>query len=172
MFCIVSLVLPFASANLVAKFALMDCAAFSLLYPGIVFLRGTAEYSKSANNYFAAFENEVDPMCVVQPRSSEELAKIIKHLSTISPLPRVAIKGGGHTAWAGAANIQDGVLIDMIKFDNISINQNTKTVSIGAGQRWANVYERLVPLGLGVHGGRVSKVGVSGLILGGSYSPA
>jgi FAD/FMN-containing dehydrogenase len=151
---------------------MIDCVAFSLLHPEAVFLRDTAEYSKSANNYFAAFENEVDPMCIVRPRSAGELRKIVKYLSTISPLPQVAIKGGGHTAWAGAANIQDGVLIDMINFDEITVNHNTKTVSIGAGQRWGNVYKQLVPLGLGMHDGRVSKVGVSGLILGGSYSPS
>lgn len=72
-----------------------------------------------------------------------------------------------HTPFAGAANIQDGILVDLSGFDDITVNKERTVARIGAGQKWVNVYRKLDDMDLGVSGGRVATVGVAGLTLGG-----
>lgn len=80
------------------------------------------------------------------------------------------VKGGGHTAFPGASNIQGGVTIDLVYLNKIHVSGDRKTVSVGPGNRWINVSLVLDSLGLAVVGGRAASVGVSGLILGGGQS--
>lgn len=77
---------------------------------------------------------------------------------------------GRHTPWAGAANQQGGVTIDLSKFSQLDISKDQKQISIGAGRRWEDVYLKLDALGLATSGGRVASVGVAGLTLGGGIS--
>jgi FAD/FMN-containing dehydrogenase len=46
-------------------------------------------------------------------------------------------------------------------------NADSQTVDIGAGLYWDDVYAALEPHGVNVVGGRMSGVGVAGVILGG-----
>lgn len=78
-----------------------------------------------------------------------------------------AVRSGGHTTWAGAANIEDGVTIDLSKMHAVSYDEVENTVSIQPGARWGQVYEYLDEIGVAVAGGRAATVGVGGLILGG-----
>jgi hypothetical protein len=55
----------------------------------------------------------------------------------------------------------------MSRFTDIKYDAGAKTVTVGSGLIWDEVYAALVPLGVNVVGGRVSGVGVSGLLLGG-----
>lgn len=65
-----------------------------------------------------------------------------------------------------AANINDGVLIDMSMFSGVAYNAAKSVATVGAGQRWGDVYHQLDPHNVTVVGGRVLEVGVGGLILG------
>ena len=65
-----------------------------------------------------------------------------------------------------AANINDGVLIDMAMFNEVSYDAANNEARVGAGQRWGNVYDALDAYNVTVVGGRVLDVGVGGLILG------
>ena len=69
--------------------------------------------------------------------------------------------------WAGAANIQHGVTIDLGQMRNVDVSLNRKTVSAGPGCRWGDLYTTLDPLALAVVGGRVDTVGIAGLTIGG-----
>lgn len=75
--------------------------------------------------------------------------------------------GGGHTPWKGAANIDNRLVVDMRNLTGITLNADKSVVSIRAGERWGHVYETLAAEGLATIGGRVSRVGVVGLTLGG-----
>lgn len=150
-----------------ATTTLVDCVALSTFHSGSVYMKDTPRYIATTTSYFTAFENELRPACVVEPKTAQELGQVVKNLASAFGQGDVAIKGGGHTAWVGAANIDNGVLISMYNFKNTTVNPNTGTVSIGAGERWGDVYSTLSSQGLAVAGGRVSKVGVGGLILGG-----
>lgn len=75
-----------------------------------------------------------------------------------------------HTPFAGAANIDDGITFDLQKLNEVTVFSKRKTVRIGPGNRWADVYLKLDALNLATSGGRVGIVGVGGLITGGGVS--
>jgi FAD/FMN-containing dehydrogenase len=72
-----------------------------------------------------------------------------------------------HGTWSGVANQQDGVTIDLSDLKEVTISKDNNTVQIGPGNRWADVYGKLVGHGLGTSGGRWGNVGVGGLLTGG-----
>lgn len=81
-----------------------------------------------------------------------------------------AVRSGGHSPSPGAANIDQGVLIDLSKFNGVDYDAENNVANIGAGQKWENVYKQLDQFNVTVVGGRVLDVGVGGLILGGKSS--
>lgn len=78
-----------------------------------------------------------------------------------------AIKSGGHDRTPGSSNAEGGVTIDLVRLNEVKLAQDRKSVKLGAGLRWLNVYTALEKEGLMVGGGRVADVGVGGLTLGG-----
>ena len=60
--------------------------------------------------------------------------------------------------------------IDLSLLNQVTISLDRKSVSIGPGNLWGNVYKKLDAEGLATSGGRVSDVGVGGLVLGGGFS--
>jgi FAD/FMN-containing dehydrogenase len=115
-------------------------------------------------------EQEITPACILTPTSSEDVALSVKAL--VSRGVEFAVRGGGHTLNAGAANIQGGVTIDLRRLNKTTLNDDQSIASIGAGSVWADVYQTLDPLKLAVAGGRAGDVGVAGLTLGGAFLPA
>ena len=81
-----------------------------------------------------------------------------------------AVKSGGHAAFAGASNIENGLTIDLINLNQITVSADKTQTSIGPGNVWYDVYTKLDPMGLSVIGGRVSAIGVGGITLGGGIS--
>ena len=88
--------------------------------------------------------------------------------------------------WAGSANIQGGVTIDLSSINQVYVSKNRLVTSVGPGARWGDVYSHLDAMDLAVAGGRVSEgksiilskkwpdsylilqaVGVGGLLVGG-----
>jgi len=80
-----------------------------------------------------------------------------------------AVKSGGHARDAGFSNADGGVTIDLIRMGRVDLSKDKKSVKVGAGARWLDVYSSLEKDNLTVVGGRVADVGVGGLTLGGSY---
>ena len=91
-------------------------------------------------------------------------------LSSSPSTPHFAVRSGGHTGFAGAANINGGVTIDLRLLNSIELNDDKSIASVGPGATWGEVYAKLDPLGLGVAGGRAAQVGVGGLTTGGGIS--
>ena len=147
----------------------IQCAALSFALGDKVSYPISASYKNSTTSYFSALENELRPNCVVTPTKTKDVALILSTLKRLSRVAKVqlAIRGGGHTPFAGSANINGGVTIDMRSMRGIEVSHNRKLTSIGAGERWGNVYRKLDVMGLSVSGGRVSKPGVAGLTTGG-----
>jgi len=79
------------------------------------------------------------------------------------------IKGGGHSLNPGFSSTT-GVQISMARFRQLHYHSTNQTVDLGAGLLWGDVYSGLQSHNITVIGGRVSTVGVAGLILGGGYS--
>lgn len=55
----------------------------------------------------------------------------------------MAIRGGGHTRWAGAANIDAGVTVDLQNITGVNYDLRTNLFSIELGERCAAVYSTL-----------------------------
>lgn len=75
-----------------------------------------------------------------------------------------------HTPFAGAANIDQGITIDLSRLNQVTPSKDLSTVTVGPGNRWANVYSKLDALGIAIGGGRDATVGAGGLTLGGIAS--
>jgi FAD/FMN-containing dehydrogenase len=143
----------------------------------------STEFKESMNAYWDQKACEVTPACVLRPRNVWELAQGVKILKREFDLRSeraketnkqvesiFAIRGGGHSAVAGASSIKGGVVLDLSLFKQVSPAKDRRSVVIGAGCKWIDVYSALDKEGLAVAGGRNSAVGVSGLTLGGGLS--
>lgn len=100
------------------------------------------------------------------PENTAEVSHVIKVLNALNT--KFAIRSGGHKYAPGFASIDNhGVLIALSKLNSVNLNHDKSIATIGPGLRWQEVYAALEPQGKVVAGGRVSVVGVGGLILGG-----
>ncbi|KAI9674528.1 MAG: hypothetical protein M1817_001866 [Caeruleum heppii] len=125
-------------------------------------------YQTSLSTYWSALAGSLSPSCVMSPETTQNMATAMKTLVTGEC--HFAVRGGGHTPWAGAANVESGVTIDLGSMRNVTVSPDQKMVAVGGGARWVDVYSTLDPLNLTIPGGRVSDVGVGGLTLGGGMS--
>ncbi|KAF8714589.1 FAD linked oxidase-like protein, partial [Rhizoctonia solani] len=126
-----------------------------------------ADYHVEAQKHWSSTAR-LSPACVFVPESSSEVATAVKIF--VDNDCQFAIRGGGHAPNPGWASIRSGVLISLSKLSNIEISDDRKSVVIGAGNRWGEVYSKTAEHNITVAGGRVSKVGVSGFLLGGGLS--
>lgn len=130
----------------------------------VVYL-GSTQYNTTRSGFFSGQCRDDTPSCIVQPSRAEDVADAVEILVKYGC--QFSVKGGGHTPWAGAASINGGATIDMAKLDTTTLSHDKTIASIGAGSRWGEVYNTLIPTGYMIAGGRDSTVGVGGLILGG-----
>jgi FAD/FMN-containing dehydrogenase len=79
-----------------------------------------------------------------------------------------AVKSGGHSHYAGASNIDNGLVFDLRNLNTVELSEDKTIASIGPGNRWLDVYLTLEKHKLAVAGGRLSTVGVGGFLLGGN----
>ena len=126
------------------------------------------DQQNGTGGYWTQQEASVVPACRFAPKSTDDVSSAVAILSR--SLCRFAIRGGGHMSWAGAANIQDGVTIDLALMKDVTVSSNNLAVSVGSGARWQDVYLKLDAMNISVVGGRVYDVGVGGLLLGGEIS--
>ncbi|KAI0173413.1 FAD-binding domain-containing protein [Hypoxylon sp. FL1284] len=129
----------------------------------------------SDGDRYADFEDEnysaacrLPATCFVNPKSAQEVSTVVKHLAQSGT--KFAIRSGGHNYIPGVGSIEEGVLVSLSSLNSVVLSGDKKTVKVGPGNRWQDVYEALVPQGLIVVGGRVGPVGVGGLTLGGGLS--
>lgn len=70
------------------------------------------------------------------------------------------MKSGGHAYNPGFSSTT-GVQISMVRFNDITYDNASSTVTIGVGQIWDEVYAKLDSLAVTVAGGRIPGVGES-----------
>ncbi|KEY74550.1 hypothetical protein S7711_07153 [Stachybotrys chartarum IBT 7711] len=123
-------------------------------------------YTQQAQAHWSATAYK-SPACIFSPEDVDGLALAIRVAKFTES--RFAVRSGGHSPLAGWANINDHLLISMSNFRDLSYDETTQTLRTGIGNRWADVYESLVPHGRVVVGGRLGDVGL-GLVTGGGLS--
>ncbi|MGH3742796.1 MAG: FAD-binding oxidoreductase, partial [Micromonosporaceae bacterium] len=78
----------------------------------------------------------------------------------------ISVRSGGHGV-AGAALVDDGLVIDMREINSVIVDPVARTAVVGGGATWSDVDRATTRYGLATTGGRVSTTGVAGLTLGG-----
>ncbi|KAI0434885.1 FAD-binding domain-containing protein [Xylaria sp. FL1042] len=157
----------------VAEAVSICCLTLSRLLNGTVSYPDTGTYAASLASYFTLQQATIHPRCIVTPTSANEVSTVLSVLtnetSVTSTCP-FAVRAGGHGTAVGTSNVQGGVTIDLRGLNDIKLNKDKNTISVGAGVTMGAVYSYLDPLNLSVVGGRASSVGVAGLTLGGGIS--
>ncbi|KAL5419943.1 hypothetical protein PMIN03_000161 [Paraphaeosphaeria minitans] len=150
------------------------CTALDRFLPGKVSLPSSLSYTSSQITFWSAQEQSLHPSCIVIPTSTQDVSTAVTILNigyqAAIPGCKFAVRGAGHTPHAGAANIDGGVTIDTQSLNQVTVSSDQKTVSVGPGNRWGNVYNTLDALNVAMVGGRLSQVGVAGLVTGGGVS--
>ncbi|KAH7417948.1 hypothetical protein BKA64DRAFT_183691 [Cadophora sp. MPI-SDFR-AT-0126] len=149
------------------------CSLLNLSLGSSVSTSESTTYQSSTSSYFSSQAQSVDPWCVISPTTTSEVSRTVGTLNLLRVLGlrcQFAIRSGGHTPWAGAATIQNGVQVDLSALNQVTVAVDQKTTSIGPGARWIDVYMKLDALSLTVPGGRAATVGVGGLVTGGGIS--
>lgn len=144
-----------------------SCKVVASEIPGRISYPGSSVYKLSISSYYGGQERELQPSCVFRPTTTDEVSKFIKLMTSDKCQSKFAVRGGGHTFFAGASNIQPGITVDMRLMNSIELSEDKKTASIGGGAIWDDVYTQLAPQNLTVLGGRVPGIGVGGFATGG-----
>lgn len=127
-------------------------------------VQSSPQYNKSLT-YWSLACHELKPTCIATPENAEQVASIITTLQNVND--SFAIKSGGHSSSLGFSSIQDGLLISMEMFKDVTYHVDDQTAVIGPGLSWQDAHLHLNQPSQMIVGGRVGGVGVSGLILGG-----
>ena len=104
------------------------------------------------------------PALVVQPISAGDVAAAVGFARDNGLL--VSVKGGGHNI-AGTAIAEGGLMLDMSRMRELTVDSEAKLAHVGPGCRLQDVDRATQAHGLATVLGFVSEVGVAGLTLGG-----
>ncbi|KKP05395.1 FAD binding domain-containing protein [Trichoderma harzianum] len=108
------------------------------------------------------------PVCRVLPINAADVATILNIVRETGAT--FAVKSGGHNSYASGTNAENGITIDLSRLKDITVSDDRNSVTVGAGCRFGEIYDKLEAHGLGCVGGRISSVRISGLTMGGGIS--
>lgn len=104
--------------------------------------------------------------CIVSPRSTAQVAQIMAVIRLTQT--SFSVRSGGHDFNLNHSSVdQNGILVDMANFNAISLHDDKRGVTVGAGTRWGAVYNALNGTGMSVNGARSPNPAVGGQTLGG-----
>lgn len=115
--------------------------------------------------YFIVQSSEIVSACRVLPENAADISETLKIVKEAGAT--FAVKSGGHSSYPSGSNAENGITIDLSRLKDITVSDDYKSVAVGAGCRFGELYHKLEAHGLGCVGGRISSVGVSGLTMGG-----
>lgn len=135
---------------------------FKGAFTGAVLTPGDADYDPARG----VWNGEIDkrPALIARCTSSEQVAAAIGFGREQGI--DISVRGGGHN-FGGFAVAQDGLMIDLSRMKQISVDPAERTASCGGGTTWAELDAATQEHGLAVVGGTISHTGVGGLTLGG-----
>ncbi|EGY19192.1 FAD binding domain-containing protein [Verticillium dahliae VdLs.17] len=145
------------------------CSALASQFPNATFARDgstSSAYYREKTAFWSATA-WLSPSCVFLPSSTNEVSTAVS-LFNDNDCP-FAIRGGGHSANRGAANIDNGILVSMRNIRDVAFSADNTSVTTGMGNTWSQLYAIIEPQGYMVVGGRFATVG-TGLALGAGFS--
>ncbi|EXK25657.1 hypothetical protein FOMG_17694 [Fusarium oxysporum f. sp. melonis 26406] len=153
----------------------------------IVVFPGSSAYNTSMSTYYSSENRRVQPWCIVQPRSAQQVSTVVQALGNVSGAGHwgVAVRSGGH-GYTGSNAIRYGVIIDLTFLNSTELVQashdneashwngtsviSTSIARIHPAAKWGNIISYLEQYNLSVTGGRSGDVGAAGLLLAGGIS--
>ncbi|KAJ4415040.1 hypothetical protein N0V82_007556 [Gnomoniopsis sp. IMI 355080] len=118
--------------------------------------------------FWAQQQQAIIPACLVHATSAEHVAAAVG-ISRSTGCP-FAVRSGGHSDRSGASNCPGCITINLAGLNQVQAAVDADVVHVGAGATWGQVYATLAPLNYATTGGRLTSVGVGGLLLGGGLS--
>lgn len=106
---------------------------------------------------------------VFYPVVPSDIAEILRYARSQAPPLDIAVKCGGHDS-SGTSSSDGGIVIDLARINHVNVSEDKKTVTVGGGALWGDVYAEIENHELEVVGGGFSSVGVGGYTTGGGYS--
>ena len=152
------------------------CNLIDSRIPGTISYPESTSYDASLASYYSSQESDLHPSCIFSPKSTTQVSEFVKLVTSAdacsgaSTTPLWAIRSGGHTIWSGAANIRDGITVDLRAMNSLELKGDRTVASLGAGGTWSDIYPQLVEYNLTVMGGRVAGIGVGGISTGGGIN--
>ena len=135
---------------------------------GHVFDAGSTGFAQAAHVYNERFDS-VLPSAVARPVDAADVRSAIRW--TVAQGVPVRARSGGHS-YAGYSTLKGGVVLDLRKLNQISVNHAQGTATIGAGSQLIDVYSVLAAHGATIPAGSCPSVGVGGHALGGGMGLA
>ncbi|KAM3416993.1 hypothetical protein BST61_g8576 [Cercospora zeina] len=142
------------------------CQLLAATFPDSVAKFHDKQYNQSQSSYWSAQQAALQPSCRFYPRGSREIQEALADI-LLPYNATIAITSGGRSSNNGASNVQDGITIDMSRFNFTYVNDDDQTVALGVGARWRDVYQTLAKHNLTVAGSRIADDAVGGHVLGG-----
>ncbi|KAI1119901.1 FAD binding domain protein [Nemania abortiva] len=142
------------------------CEQLAATFDDAVIMADSADYEKESLNFWD-IRAVLQPKCIVLPEDPSQVSTAVSIL--ISCGAQFAIRGGGHMNFPGSNNINGGVLLALNHLKDIHVAADNKTVDVGPGTTWADVYGALDAYDLYCIGGRLKNIGVPGLSLIGGF---
>jgi FAD/FMN-containing dehydrogenase len=142
--------------------ALRAIANFRRRIAGELLMRGDAGYDEARQHWNAAVDRY--PGFIVRPRDARDIATAIAFARAFD-LP-LAVRSGGHNG-AGLALCDDGVVVDLSRFNALSIDPERRIARAQPGANNGMLVRAAAAHGLAVTTGNASGVGLGGLTLGG-----
>lgn len=121
---------------------------------------------RSGSEPFNKRHSTLRPAGVVSVVDAEDIRQAIRWArdSKVPVVPR----GGGHS-YAGYS-VNDGLVLDLRRLEEVHADPSTGLVTIGGGARMARIYDAIQPSELAFPLGNSPAVGIGGLVLGGGVA--
>ncbi|KAI0521217.1 FAD-binding domain-containing protein [Xylaria bambusicola] len=132
----------------------------------------TPEYIDAQSNSYVnrtqvnwSSNNWQNASCIVSPQDVQDVARVIGIItSTQSPF---SIRSGGHDFNKNHSTVENGVIIDMVNFNDITLSVDKSSITVGVGTRWGAVYQALNGTGVSVNGARSPDPAIGGQTISG-----
>ena len=139
-----------------------DVTALRSSFDGSVLIAGDEGYDQARK----VWNEEIDrrPAVIAQCAGADDVSRALGFAAENDL--ELSVRGGSHGI-AGAAVVDDGLMIDLSQINHVVVDPNARTARVGGGALLSQLVEAAQEHGLATPVGAVGHTGVGGLTLGG-----